>query len=152
MFPSMALHRFGPIEIDVPPQWSDQSVLTLVRDETGARPQELRRNFVITRAPFDGSFTLEDLARGHFAALSAQVPNITLVGESLLEIDGLPAFAREVRFPTPQHGVAQQLHVFHIRGDTAYTMVGIGSAGVAFEKTRAELLGIVTSFRVRSDR
>ena len=145
----MVLHRFGTIEIEVPPEWSDQSVLTLVREENASKNQILRRNFVITRAPFDGTFTLEELARGHFAALSGQVPNITLVKEELIEIDGLPAFIREIRFPTPQHGLAQQLHVFHIRGDTAYTMVGIGSAGVAFDPTRDELLEIVKSFRVK---
>jgi hypothetical protein len=147
----MVVHRFGTIELDVPPEWSDQSVLTFVRetDETRARATELRRNFVITRAPFDGSFSLDELSRGHLSALTAQVPNISVVREEMLEIDGVPAFAREVRFPTPQHGLAQQLHVFHIRGDTAYTMVGIGSAGVAFERTRDELLAIVKSLRVR---
>jgi hypothetical protein len=145
----VVLHLFGTIEVEVPPEWSDQSVLTLVREESSSKNQTLRRNFVITRAPFDGTFTLEDLARGHFAALTSQVPNISLVREELIEIDGLPAFTREIRFPTPQHGLAQQLHVFHIRGDTAYTMVGIGSAGVAFEPTRQELLAIVKSFRVK---
>ena len=143
------LHRFGAIELDVPEEWSDQSVLTLVRDQTKP-PTPLRQNFVITRAPFDGSYTLDDLANAHLSALRAQVPGINVVGEERIDIDGLPAIAREVRFPTPQHGTAQQIHVFHIRGATAYTMVGIGSAGAAFEKTRNELLGIVKSFRVRS--
>jgi hypothetical protein len=142
------LHRFGAIELDVPEEWSDQSVLTLVRDQTKP-PTQLRQNFVITRAPFDGSYQLDELAQAHLSALSAQVPGISVVREEKIEIDGLPAIAREVKFPTPQHGTAQQLHVFHIRGDTAYTMVGIGSAGAAFERTRTELLGIVKSFKVR---
>ena len=146
----MAIHRFGTIELDVPPEWSDQSVVSLVREfGEGERTQELRRNFVITRAPFDQTFTLEELARGHLAALTAQVPNLSVVREERIDIDGLPAFVREVRFPTPQHGLAQQLHVFHIKGDTAFTMVGIGSAGAAIDRTRDELLGIVKSFRVR---
>jgi hypothetical protein len=144
----MVLHRFGALEIDVPTQWSDQSTITFVRDQSKP-PSKLRENFVITRAPFDGSYTLEDLARAHLDGLRAQVPGVSVASEEKIEIDGLPAIAREVRFPTPQHGTAQQLHVFHIRGDLAYTMVGIGSAGPAFERTRDELFAIVKSLKVR---
>ena len=147
-------HRFGTLELDVPPKWSDQSVITLVREfeeRPGlARMPELRKSFVVTRAPFDGTFTVEELAHTHLAALRAQILKLELVREDMIEIDGTPAYTREIRFPTPQHGLAQQLHVFMILGDKAYTMVGIGSAGISFDSTRLELLEIIKSFKVRS--
>lgn len=149
----MVLHRFGTLELDVPPEWSDQSVITFVReDETKAsriKTPELKKNFVLTRAPFDGSYTLEELSRAHLAALRAQVPKIEVLREETIDVDSQPAMVREIRFPTPEHGLAQQLHVFLIRGRTAYTMVGLGSAGLAFDATRTELLAIIQSLRIK---
>ncbi len=145
----MAIQRFGVLELDVPPEWTDHSVLTLVRKDTERASSTLGRNFVLTRAPFDGTFTIEELAAAHLAALRGSLPKIDVIREELIQIGDEPALARDVRFATPQHGLAQQIHVFFIHGDTAYTMVGIGPAGLAFEAIRAEVLGIVKSLRVR---
>ena len=143
--------RFGDLELALPPKWTDQSVLTFVRPSDRpagvAGAPDLQRNFVLVRAPADGSFGLKDLAPQHLARLQAAIPQIEGLKEGEEVIDGAPALIREVRFPTPGHGLAQQLHVFLIHGDQAFTMVGTGSAGLVFEGLRKELLLLVRSFR-----
>jgi hypothetical protein len=140
--------RFGELELVLPPGWSDQSVLTFVRaPDAPSRMPELQKNLVLVRAPADGSFTVQELAEKHLASLKAAVPKIEVVKESPLTIDGAPALMREVRFGTPAHGLAQQLHVFVIKGDLAFTMVGTASAGLVFEAFRPELMGLVSSFK-----
>ena len=143
--------RYGDLELELPPKWSDQSVLTFVRPPDRpagvAGAPDLQRNFVLVRAPADGTFDTRALADQHLASLRTALPNLEVLGESEETVDGAKALLREVRFPTPAHGLAQQLHVFVILGNQAFTMVGTGSAGLVFNTLKKELLSIVRSLR-----
>ena len=148
----MATQSYGALTLDLPEPWEDQSILTFVKRPKGrmatASVQDMTRNLVINRARADGSFDAEDLAAHHLEGLRAAIPDVEVLGEERLEIAGSPAVAREVRFSTPTKGVAQQLHVFVVHETLALTCVGTGSAGLAFNTRRKEMLAILQSLQV----
>ena len=145
----MASMQFGAINLDVPDDWEDQSVITLVkRPKAMAGVRDLTRNLMISRAPADGTFDGDALAEIQMESLKAALDDLEVVDEGTLEIGEHSARTREIRFSTPEKGLVQQLHVHVLHGAYAYTIVGTGSAGLAFDGLRKDLLKIVSSFSV----
>ena len=150
----MASHTFGALTLDLPGEWEDQTILTFVKRPKArmatAAVQDMNRNLIISRAWADGTFDVHDLAATHLEGLKAAIPDLEVLKEDTAEIAGAPALLREVRFATPSSGIAQQLHVFVVRGELALTCVGTGSAGMAFQWLRKEMLGILESLQVQA--
>ena len=145
----MARMKFGAINLDVPDDWEDQSIITLVkRPNSMAGVRDLTRNFMISRAPADGSFDVDALAEIQMQSLQAALDDLQVIDEGALEIGEYSVRTREIRFSTPDKGLVQQLHAHLVHGAYAYTIVGTGSAGLAFDGLRKELLQIISSFSI----
>ncbi len=148
----MSARSFGRIRLDVPDDWQDQSIITLVKPPKGrmatAGVTDVTRNIIINRAEADGSFTAAELAAVHLESLQAALPDLKVISEETVEVSGQPAIAREVQFATSEKGLVQQLHLFVIVDDLALTCIATGSAGLSFSNLRKEVLKIFQGMTV----
>jgi hypothetical protein len=93
---------------DLPDNWQDRSMLTLVGPTDGAG---FAPNVVIMRQPVSPQTSIEDYARQQRAVTEAEIPDLEVLDERPTTVNNAPAYQRLQRF-TAQGRRLQQAQTY----------------------------------------
>jgi hypothetical protein len=138
----MLKRTFNTVEISVPEDWADDSVITMVAPPDG----QFRANLLVTRAEFDG-VDVAAYARGEIKEIRKAVKKHVVHREEPTEVGGRPAFVLEHSFRSPENVQLRQIQTFVANGRTVYTLA-LTSEDASFENLRERFGAIARTFRV----
>jgi hypothetical protein len=140
--------RYNNVEITVPPDWIDHSIVHLTSPEEKAIAA---RASVIITADTSGSEStdLSTYVTAQRDGLQRGAKSYTAIRLEPVEIGGDPGMLLEHAFDSPDRVRVRQLQYYVMKGRVVHTL-SITHLEEAFERDREGLLEIARSFLVRS--
>jgi hypothetical protein len=130
------------VGLEVPANWSDFSVVTMVGPEGGA----FRANAVVTSEDVGGTDVIA-YAKAQVKALKADAAAFKLVTEGATTVAGHAGYSVEFSFKAPEGQKLRQVQRYAALGGRVYTL-SLTHLDDEFEKARPMLDQIAASFRL----
>jgi hypothetical protein len=158
-FPSTEIPAPPAFSMDVPEGWTaaagtDVLIVLLSPERSTADGGAFRANITADATRVGAAVTFNEIVASSLAHLQATYGNVTVVGSGRTDVDGRPAFAREVEFAVPGGPAVRQFQVIadlgllsapHLRSLLNVAATCAVSEADAF---RAVVHGVVESVRI----
>jgi hypothetical protein len=149
----MTRRTFNDISFDVPDDWVDTSIVTLLAPSP--KPVQMLRaktsdserpSVTMTRADVRGvAYELEDYALAQEKILRELLDDLEVTDRGAAKAGGVDVVTREVKFKDPEGQVMRQSHAYFRMGDTMHTLTATGTHDLSFEPVKKQLEAMLAS-------